>query len=203
MLNNHNETIWKIVPNTTPLIIRHCSKCNRKMEFYCSEKFRMNGSHTRIDIWLIYKCVKCDTTLKLTIDKGIKPHDISSELFDQFTHNDKKLAWKYAFDKNFLKQNACIVKYADIDYHVEGFEPHSLNNPTLVHLKSEYLFDLKLSTFLAGVLGVSVGKLRGIVNDGLITVTPECDIIKYRIKSDLRIYVRACSHYTAPTATVP
>jgi hypothetical protein len=134
--------------------------------------------------------VKCDTTLKLTIDKGIKPHDISSVLFDQFTHNDVKLAWKYAFDKNFLKQNACIAKYTDIDYHVDGFEPHNLDSSILIHLKSTYLFDLKLSAFLAGVLGISIGKLREIVDSGLITAYPECDIIKHRIKSDIDIFMQ-------------
>lgn len=190
MLNNHNEATWYIMPTNTPLIIRHCSKCNRKMEFYCSEKFRMNGNHTRIDIWLIYKCSKCDTTLKLTIDKGIKPHDISNVLFDQFTHNDVELAWKYAFNRNFLKQNDCIVKYADVKYDVEGFEPHNLDNPLLVHLRSAYIFDLKLSAFFANVLGISVGKLRNIVNDRLITVYPVCDIMKYRIKQDIKIFMQ-------------
>jgi len=189
MTDKHNEATWNIVPTATPLIIRHCSKCNRKMEFYCSEKFRMNGNHTRIDIWLIYKCIKCDTTLKLTIYKGIKPHDISNTLFEQFTHNDTKLAWKYAFDRSFLKQNACIAKYTDIKYHVEGFEPNSLNNPLLVHLRSAYIFDLKLSAFLAGVLGISVGKLRGLVGDGMMTVSPVCDIMKYRIRADIDIFI--------------
>ena len=191
MLENHNEVTWCIVPKNTPLIIRHCSKCNRKMEYYCSEKFRMNGNHTRIDIWLIYKCSKCDTTLKLTIDKGIKPHDISSELFDQFTHNDVKLAWDYAFDRNFLKRNDCVVQYTNVMYYIEGFEPQKWDNNLIVHLKSKYLFDLKLSVLLAGIFGISVSKLRSIVNDGLISVNPLCDIMKYRIKSDIEISIQA------------
>ena len=198
MLNNHNEVTWNIVPSNPPLVIRYCSKCNRKMDFYCSEKFRMNGNHTRIEIWLIYKCVKCDTTLKLTIDKGIRPHDIPSSLFNQFTHNDVKLAWKYAFDRNFLKQNECVIKYTDIDYYVEGFEQHSLNNSILVHLKSAYIFDLKLSAFLSGVLGVSVGKLRGIVNEGFIVVYPKCDIMKYRIKSNIEIFMQPLNEVMYP-----
>jgi len=157
------------------------------MEFYCSEKFRINSNSTRIDIWLIYKCSKCDTTLKLTINKGVKPHDIPSELFNQFTNNDVNLAWKFAFDRNFLKQNACVVQYTNVKYVVEGFEPCDLDNPLLVHLKSAYTFDLKLSAFLAGILGVSGGKIKNIVTAGLITVNPICDIMKYRIKSDIDI----------------
>ena len=190
MLENHNEMTWCVVPKNTPLIIRHCSKCNKKMEYYCSEKFRMNGNHTRIDIWLIYKCSKCDTTLKLTIDKGIKPHDISSELFNQFTHNDVKLAWIYAFDRNFLKKNECVIQYTNVMYYIDGFEPQKWDNNLIVHLKSKFLFDLKLSVLLSGVLGISVGKLKGIVNNGLITVNPQCDIMKYRIKSDIDIFIQ-------------
>jgi len=150
----------------------------------------MNGQHTRIDIWLIYKCTKCDTTLKLTIDKGIKPHDISSTLFDQFTHNDVELAWKYAFDRNFLKQNSCVVQYANVKYNIEGFKPWDWSKPLLIHLKCPYVFNLKLSVFLAGTLSISIGKLKSIVNEGLITVSPACDIMKYRIKSDADIYIQ-------------
>ena len=190
MNKNYNEATWHLVPKNTPLIIRHCSKCNKKMEYYCSEKFRMNGNHTRIDIWLIYKCSKCDTTLKLTIDKGIKPHDISRELFDRFTYNDAKLAWDYAFDRSFLKRNACEVQYSNVAYYIEGFKPQKWNEHLTVHLKIEYVFNLKLSVLLAGVFGISVGKLRSIVSAGLITVKPECDIMKYRIKSDIIIFIQ-------------
>jgi len=190
MKEDYNEVTWHIVPKNTPLVIRHCSKCNKKMEYYCSEKFRMNGNHTRIDIWLIYKCSKCDTTLKLTIDKGIKPHDISSELFDQFTYNDEKLAWDYAFDRNFLKKNDCVVQYSDVTYYIEGFTPQNWDEYLTVHLKSEYIFNLKLSVCLAGILGISVGKVRNIVSAGLITVNPICDIMKYRIKSDISISIQ-------------
>lgn len=190
MLEKYNEITWQIAPKNTPLIIRHCSKCNQKMAFYCSEKFRMNGNHTRIDIWLIYKCTKCDKTLKLTIDKGIKPHDISSALFDSFTHNDEKLAWDYAFDRDFLRGNDCVVDYTHVQYDVEGFRPKVWDSHMSIHLKSKYYFDVKLSVLLAGVLGISVGKLRRIVGEGLITTNSACDIMKYRIRADVRLDVQ-------------
>ena len=191
VLEKYNEVTWHIVPKNPPLVIRHCSKCNKKMEYYCSEKFRMNGNHTRIDIWLIYKCSKCDKTLKLTIDKGIKPHDISTELFDSYTHNDENLAWDYAFDRDFLRKNDCVIEYKNVMYYVEGLQPQTTWESNLtIHLKSKYFFDLKLSVLLAGVLGISVSKLRRIVEAGLITASPLCDIMKYRIRSDMQLYVK-------------
>ena len=200
MLEHYNEVTWYIVPKNTPLIIKHCSKCNKKMEYYCSEKFRINGNHTRIDIWLIYKCSKCDTTLKLTIVRGIKPHDISSELFDRFTHNDAKLAWDYAFDRNFLKKNDCVVKYTDVMYYIEGFEPQKWTHNLIVHLKSKYLFDLKLSVLLASIFGISINKLRGIIDEGLISASPLCNLVKYRIKMDIELSIQPLEKILSQTA---
>jgi hypothetical protein len=188
-VQNYKETTWRIVPTNTPAVIRHCSKCNRKMPFYCSEKFRMNGNNTRIDVWIIYKCTKCDTTLKLTIMKGIKPHGIPRELFEKFTHNDTTLAWQYAFDKIFMRKNACVVDYTGVEYRVEGFCGEMPRQPLLVRLESEYYFNLKLSTLLAGVLGIAVNKLKAIIAEGLITAVPECNIMKCRIKSALELTI--------------
>lgn len=190
MIKSHNEVTWRIIPNNTPLLIRHCSKCNRKMEYYCSEKFRMNSNGMKNDVWIIYKCTKCDTTLKLTICSGVKPQDIPKELFDKFTHNDAELAWKYAFDRNFLKQHDCIVHYADVGYVVEGFNPDDLDGSLIVHLESLYYFDLKLRTFLSNILGISAGKLKKFVDKGFVTTDPVCDVMKYKIRSDFMVLMK-------------
>jgi len=116
------ETTWYIVPTITPNILRHCSKCNRKMPYYCSEKFRANANQSRVDIWLIYKCTKCDNTWKLTLYKGMRPHELPEGLFDKFVNNDVNLAWQYAFNRNFLKQHGYTVDYTNVDYTVHQNE---------------------------------------------------------------------------------
>ena len=184
-LNEYKNATWRIMPTNTPVIIRHCSKCNRKSEYYCSEKFRVNANQARVDIWLIYKCHKCDSTWKLTIKKGIRPRDIPAELFERFIVNDKCLAWQYAFDRNFIKQNSCVIDYDSVEYAVEGFE--AFDGPTLVRVESPYTFDLKLSALLAKLLCLSVGQIKKLTESGAISAGPEIDIKKYRIKSDLDI----------------
>ena len=194
MQHIYKETTWTIIPDKTPLVIRNCSKCGRKKEFYSSDKFRLNGRHTKIDIWLIYKCTKCDTTWKLTIKKGIKPHDLTSQLFDRFTNNDKDLAWEYAFDRHLLKQNGCEILYTNIGYSVEGFNsrdlggPGNLCCPLLIHIKSRHLFELKLCALLANKLEVSINKIKKLADSGTITTSLGCDIIKYRIRMDLEVF---------------
>ncbi|MCL1878680.1 MAG: DUF1062 domain-containing protein [Defluviitaleaceae bacterium] len=186
-----HEITCRIVPDNTPLIIRHCSKCNKSMEFYCSEKFRVNSNGARSDIWLIYKCTKCDSTWKATIAKGIKPNDLPPDKFDRFTHNDPDLAWEYAFNRSFLKQQSCGIDYSGVKYRVEGAE--NLKFPLLLRMRCDYDFDLKLSKFLAGVLGVSVGQVKKLAKAGAIKTVPECDVLRCKIRGDVMCAIQATS----------
>ena len=117
--------------------------------------------------------------------RGIKPHELEPELFDKLTNNDKDLAWKYAFERQLLKRNDCEIDYSCVDYAVDGFNKQDVKGSLLVHLKSQYVFDLKLSAFLAGRLGVSVGSVKKLAGRGLITSSLGYDIMKYRIRADL------------------
>ena len=188
-MTKYNETTWHIIPDSTPIVVKHCNKCNKKMGFYCSNKFRLNSNSLRVDIWLIYKCSKCDTTWKLSLMRGIRPSDLTPELFDRLTNNDKELAWKYAFDRQLLKQNGCTIDYSNINYSVEGFDIRDLETPLCVQLKSQYYFDLKLSVFLSKQLGISVGDVRKLAEKNLITTSLDCDIMKYRIRADFNLWI--------------
>ena len=161
------------------------------MEFYCSNKFRVNSNQTRIDIWLIYKCMKCDATWKLSIKKGIRPHDLSDEQFDKYINNDQQLAWEFAYDKPLLKRHECKVQNRNIKYTIEGFSKSDLEESLMVHIKSPYLFELKLSTLLSGLFGMSIQQISKIVQNGLIVIYPKHDIMKYRIKTDITIFIQA------------
>jgi len=183
----NNETTWRIIPTNTPRVIKHCNKCNKKMGFYCSEKFRLNSNAQKVDIWLIYKCEKCDTTWKLSLMRGIKPGDLTPQLFDKLTNNDKELAWKYAFDRQLLKQSGCVIDYSYVEYYVDAPV-----QDTCVHISSQYFFDLKLSTFLADRLGLSVGEVRKLAQQNLISTSIDCDIMKYRIRTDFTVTLRHC-----------
>jgi hypothetical protein len=195
MDKTHNEITWVVTPTETPAIVRHCSKCGTKKEFYCNEKFRLNGNQTHIDIWLIYKCAKCDTTWKLTLAKGIKPGDLPASLFGQYIDNDKELAWKHAFDSSLLKRHECEIQYGNVGYIMEGFDVRDLLGTVQVHIRSLYFFELKLSALLSRALGVSISQIKRLALDGLITASSEIDIMKYRLKADIIIRIQEGALY--------
>ena len=198
-METFKQTTWYIVPASTPAIIKHCSKCNQKSSYYCSEKFRINANQSRVDIWLIYKCHKCDSTWKLAINKGIRPRDVEPGLFERFIDNDRDLAWQYAFDRQFLRQHMCVVDYAGVGYAVQG--DCVWDEPLHVRVVSQFVFDLKLSALLARALGVSVGQIKKLAEGGVISASlyrpagdpqagqpaQEIDIMKHRIKADVDV----------------
>ena len=67
------KIIWKIEPLGLPLVLRHCKKCGKTAEFICSGQFRVNAQRKYLDIWLIYKCAKCDTTWNAAVYSRVSP----------------------------------------------------------------------------------------------------------------------------------
>jgi len=74
---------------------RHCSKCKKIRKFECSGKFRVNASGKRLDVWLIYRCVRCNTTWNREILARVKPGRIGKEPYQAFLDNDFELAMRY------------------------------------------------------------------------------------------------------------
>jgi len=75
---------------------RHCSKCKKTSRFVCSGKFRVNANGKHLDVWLIYRCERCNTTWNQEIFARVKPSRIDKELYQAFLNNDYELAMRYA-----------------------------------------------------------------------------------------------------------
>jgi len=121
--------------------------------------------------------------------RGIKPGDISQELFHRLTNNDAELAREYAFDRQLLKQSGCEIDYSGVEYTVEGLPENGFTMPLNICIESKYFFDLKLSVFLAGVLKTSVSKIKKLVAENLIATSLDCDIMKYRIRTNFDLFL--------------
>jgi len=94
--------IWKVVPSSTPKMIRKCTRCHSN-RFSSSDKFRINANKKIIDVWLIYKCTECDFTVNRTIISRKNVSCIDRTLLARLLENDIELARHYAFDTNFLQ----------------------------------------------------------------------------------------------------
>ena len=185
---------WEVKVNNTPLLIKKCSHCDSD-RFYCSGKFRMNAQKKNIDVWLIYRCVKCDNTCNLTLLSRSKPDLIDKTLFHSFSMNDKDTAWKYAFSTEMERKNNLRLDYGSVEYEVipnTSLEDLlNLSNEVIkIHIKCEFEFDLKLSSLIRRCFSLSANQVKRMFEDGIITITSNKPPQKHKVKDGDMILIQ-------------
>lgn len=185
---------WEVKVKNTPLLIKKCSHCDSD-RFYCSDKFRMNAQKKNIDVWLIYRCVKCDNTCNLTLLSRSKPDLIDKTLFHSFSMNDKDTAWKYAFSTEMERKNNLRLDYGSVEYEVipnTSLEDLlNLSNEVIkIHIKFEFEFDLKLSSLIRRCFSLSANQVKRMFEDGIITITSNKPPQKHKVKDGDMILIQ-------------
>ena len=117
MNNEKRVYMGSKAPKYSPLK-RKCNHCDSD-RFYCSEKFRMNTQKKNIDVWLIYRCIKCDNTYNMAIFSRIKPELINKDLFNKFFENNTEIAWEYAFSRVTSRKNNVELDFGSVEYDVQ------------------------------------------------------------------------------------
>lgn len=178
------EYIWKIEVKNTPTLKRKCNHCSCD-KFYCSDKFRVNAQKRNIDVWLIYRCVECDSTYNLTLFSRTKPELIKKDLFYKFSENDEDTAHEYAFSAEIGWKNSVEIDWSSVEYEIQH-DNISINSildadDEIVAFKIQmpFEFGLKLSTVIRSCLGLSANLLERIISAEAI-FTPENYPLKKR-----------------------
>ena len=166
----HFTQIWKVIPCETPKIIRKCTRCNAD-RFRSADKFRVNANKKILDAWLIYKCIQCDFTLKLSIFRRTTVSKIESTLLQRLQENDQLLAWQYAFDTN-LHNGMQLDWEIDFEIQLQPFlEPSGvdLNTPKRhILINSEYFLKISIFAILRKKLEMSRNQLQKYEKEGVL-----------------------------------
>lgn len=107
---------YQITPDESFKIIRNCSGCNAKTVFQNTNCFRVNANGKKIDVWLIYQCVKCKHTCNLTIHDRRNPKAIRREDYEEFLCNSSELAQRYGTDVQLFSRNKAEIDWTGIRY---------------------------------------------------------------------------------------
>lgn len=173
-----NPVIWNIEYGTPPAVLRYCKKCGKKTEYLSSGEFRVNAQQKALDIWLIYKCNRCNTTWNSTIYSRVSPQRIGTDLLERFHSNDESLAMQYAMDVSLLHRNGVEIKMPA--YVITG-EDVSLDKPVSIKIQSKYLLPLKLSSILRTKLGLTQREFDTLVLNKRIMGNTGQDLRKCRL----------------------
>lgn len=155
--------IWEVKAKNTPLLKKKCNQCDSE-RFYCGEKFRMNAQKKNIDIWLIYRCVKCKNTYNMTLFSRTKTESLHKDLFTRFSENNKETAWQYAFSPETRRKNNIEADFESVEYEIKHTPIenilHSDTEVLTFEIKCPFDFGLRASAVLRTCLGLSAGKLN-------------------------------------------
>lgn len=161
------ELIWRIRARSAPRVFRACPRCDVKREFVSTEKFRVNGHQSRLDVWLIFQCAVCKFTWKLTIYTRVLPADLEGDLLDRFTQNDRALAIQYASDEAMFRKNGVAIE-VPTEYDVEGEEVDWSQPEARVRLETTGPVAARVEAILAKRLKLSRSQVDRLIESGAI-----------------------------------
>lgn len=182
------EYIWEIKVKNTPNIKRKCNHCSCN-RFYCSDKFRMNSQKRNTDVWLIYRCVECDSTYNLTLLSRTKPELIKKNLFIKFSENNEATAWEYAFSLETGRKNNVELDYSSVEYeilheYISIDDILSIGNEVITfRIQTPFEFGLKLTSVIRQCLGLSANQLNQMIETKAIFTPENYSIKKHTIKN--------------------
>jgi hypothetical protein len=132
----------------------------------------VNAQKRRIDVWLIYRCGKCNDTWNCEVIERAAPEKIGAEALDRFLENDAGEARRRAFDFAAITRLGVELERS-IAYTIERPE---LSLDHLVRVEIELLDPIcvRLDALLARALAVSRGRVRESLERGEIQADPRC-----------------------------
>lgn len=175
---------WEIVYKGVPKVQRYCKKCGVKSTFTCSHLFRINAHKKSLDIWLIYRCVRCHTTWNATIYSCVHPDSIDRDLLARFHANDEALATSWAMDVGFLKGNGAQPLCPEYEIVGESFE---VGEQTQLVIQSQFSMPLKVTEVLKKQLGLSGRKLAELIARGEVTCDSKRDLRRAKVNQGLSL----------------
>ena len=110
---------WTILPGEAPAIRRNCSGCRKSSIFRSSGNFRMNANGNKLDVWLIYRCEKCDTSWNMDIYTRTAPGMLGQDLYNRFLENDADTALEFGCRKEILSRNKAEALWEQVPLKVE------------------------------------------------------------------------------------
>ena len=189
------EYILKVKPKNTPLLKRKCNKCNNN-RFYCSDKFRMNNQKKNIDVWLIYRCLRCENTYNLSIfSRTCKSILKRKKLFIKFSENNIFTVWRYAFSPQISQKNQVEFDFQSVAYDIQyeySVTKHMRSfckEDIIFKIKYPINFKLKLFSIMKELLKLSNNQLTKLIDTKVIYSNEKCLHKKYKIKNNDRILI--------------
>lgn len=176
-----------IIPEESFKIVRNCSGCGCKTVFHNTNNFRVNANGKKIDVWLIYQCIKCKHTKNLTVYKRCRPESLVKEEYEGYLRNSSKLAFRYGTDSQFFGRNRVEVDWSNIKYIINRKNDMLVDTDQFFHegdllvVNNSHALKVRTDKVVSEILNLTRSVGKGLEKSGIIVVSEE--------KQEHKIYI--------------
>ena len=187
-MNQKSREQWIILPDQLPAVLKRCSKCGEKTQFNNSGKFRVNANGRLLDIWLIFRCSKCETSFNLAIYERMEAGRVDPAEYKGFLDNAPELALKYGNDRDLFARNRAEILKSRTEYRVvkgEAARTWTEGETMEAEVKISAGFDLRVDALLVRQLSVSRNTIKRWCEETLILSNGQTLSYKSKVKDSM------------------
>jgi hypothetical protein len=178
---------WHLLPKELPRVWRYCPRCALPRPFICSERFRVNAQKKYLDVWLIYRCARCESTWNHSILWRRNATSIDAATLDSFHRNDQAKARSHALDLACLRRHARVEMGTSLAIERElsiETSPHGYT----VQLVVPSTCELRLDRLLCMALAIGRDVLKKRYDRGALRIRPEISMpLRKRVRDGQEI----------------
>lgn len=150
-----------------PRFVKVCPRCGNQY-YENSGCFRVNANGKRLDIWLISRCEHCKSIWNLGVYERIDRAALSPTDYQGYLENNTSLALCHVFDPAFLARNRAALDLDHMNVLLSGGCP-SVSEACEVTITCDYPLPLPAGRIISQVLGVSLSRVKRMLEDGQLT----------------------------------
>lgn len=157
---------WTIRPTRGAQLIRRCPRCAGNA-YENSGRFRINANGGKLDVWLIYKCVRCESTWNLEMYSRVSVGAISRPLYERLLAQDEDFALCCGLDRALLLRNGAIADPSSIAFDVIGDLP-AQGEWAQIEIECPLPLDIPVARVIAQRAGISSSGVMRMAKAGQI-----------------------------------
>jgi hypothetical protein len=144
----------------------------------------MNANAKLTDIWLIYRCARCEGTKNLTIVERKPITRISRSLLDAATTNDPVAARRFARNLDLLRRAGVPVLHGD-RVSLSGIAPGA----SRLQLRFAEPLLVRVDHVLGEALGITGRRLRALDASGRLRLHPPAPLARLRLTTTTEVTI--------------
>ncbi|MBG2612522.1 DUF1062 domain-containing protein [Klebsiella oxytoca] len=185
------KVTWNVSPAGYQLLSKRCPACHGQQKFTPSGAFRINSQKKQLDVWSIYKCVRCAYTWNISLFSRLPVSKIDPHLYERLMANDKSAAEDYSHDLQVLRRNSALLAGSPEFVVREGWRISLVRAAQVsVNVYVERAFQVSLLAVLRRQLGLSGSAIRKCLATGDITGITLKELRSPRIRPEgYRLYI--------------